>query len=140
MRAVGLVVMVMVVVAGCGGDEPSVRARDGRVAIALDDFSVSPQRVRTRPGETTFEIVNEGRIGHNFHVIGSKGEPVAVTTLLPGDRETATADLRRGTYRMLCTVSNHEELGMYGTLVVTSAARPAPRSDEVVRPPASRNG
>jgi plastocyanin len=118
MRAVGLLAVMVLVVTGCGGGEPTARAPDGRVAITLDDFSISPQRVRARAGETTFSIVNEGRIGHNFHVIGSKGEPVAVTTLLPGDRETATADLRRGTYRMVCTVSNHEELGMYGTLVV----------------------
>ena len=116
MRAVGLLAVMVLVVAGCGGDEPT--ARRGRVAITLDDFSISPQRLRARAGETTFSIVNEGRIGHNFHVIGSSGEPVAVTTLLPGDRETATADLRRGTYRMVCTVSNHEELGMRGTLVV----------------------
>jgi|SRR5687768_13278896 plastocyanin len=118
MRAVRLLVVTMLAVAGCGDSEPTTRARDGRVAIALDDFSVSPQRVRARAGETTFELVNQGRIGHNFHLIGRDGEPVAVTTLLPGDRETATARLERGDYRMVCTVSNHEELGMYGTLVV----------------------
>jgi plastocyanin len=118
MRAVGLLVMVMAVVAGCGGGGPTVRAPDGRVTMVLDDFSVRPQRVRVPAGEVTFQLVNRGRIGHNFHLIGSRGEPVAVTTLLPGDRETATAELERGDYRMLCTVSNHEELGMYGTLVV----------------------
>jgi plastocyanin len=116
--ATAAAVAALLLAAGCGGGEPTARARDGRVAITLDDFSISPQRVRMRAGEATFEIVNEGRIGHNFHVVGSKGEPVAVTTLLPGDRETATARLGRGSYRMVCTVSNHEELGMYGTLVV----------------------
>jgi plastocyanin len=108
----------IVAVAGCGSDDPPARAPDRRVAMVLDDFSLTPQRVRMPAGKATFELSNEGRIGHNFHVIGRNGEPVAVTTLLPGDRETATARLRRGDYRMLCTVSNHEELGMYGTLVV----------------------
>jgi plastocyanin len=115
---VALVLLASVVVAGCGGGEPTARVRDGRVAIVLDDFSIRPQTVRADAGETTFEIENRGRIGHNFHVIGARGEPVAVTTIFPGERETATADLERGRYRMLCTVSNHEELGMYGTVVV----------------------
>jgi plastocyanin len=110
--------IVAIAIAGCGGDDPPVREPDRRVAIVLDDFSLTPQRVRMPAGEATFELSNEGRIGHNFHIVGRTGEPVAVTTLLPGDRESATARLRRGDYRMLCTVSNHEELGMYGTLVV----------------------
>jgi plastocyanin len=117
MRYAGLL-LIIALLAGCGGDEPTVRERDGRAAIVLDDFSITPQRLRVPPGETTFELVNRGRIGHNFHVVGRGGEPVEVTTLLPGERETATARLRRGEYRMVCTVSNHEELGMYGTLVV----------------------
>ena len=45
-------------------------------------------------------------------------EPVQVTTLLPGDSGTGSADLERGDYKMLCTVANHEELGMSGRLVV----------------------
>ena len=26
--------------------------------------------------------------------------------------------LKRGTYRMVCTIANHDDLGMYGSLVV----------------------
>ena len=113
-----LLAALCLALAACGGDEPVARVGDGDVAMTLDDFSLDPQRLRVPAGPTTFTITNAGRIGHNFHVIGRRGEAIAVTTLLPGDTETATANLRRGTYRMLCTVSNHEELGMYGTLVV----------------------
>jgi plastocyanin len=118
MRTAGLVTIVLVALAGCGASESTTRARDGRVRIVLDDFSVAPQRVRVPAGEVSFQIVNRGRIGHNFHVVGRNGEPVEVTTLFPGERKGAAARVRRGDYRMLCTVSNHEELGMYGTLVV----------------------
>jgi plastocyanin len=113
-----MVALTMMVAAGCGADEPTARVRDGRAAIVLDDFSIRPQTIRARPGRIAFDLVNRGRVGHNFHLRRGAGEPLEVTTLLPGDRETATADLRRGDYRMVCTVSNHEELGMYGTLVV----------------------
>jgi plastocyanin len=114
----GVAAGVIVALAGCGGGEPTARVRDARVRIVLDDFSIRPQTIRARPGEITFEIVNRGRIGHNFHLLRGAGEPLEVTTIFPGDRRTATATLTRGDYRMVCTVSNHEELGMYGTLVV----------------------
>jgi plastocyanin len=113
-----LVTIVLVALAGCGDSEPTTRARDGRVRIVLDDFSIAPQRVRVPAGEASFQIVNRGRIGHNFHIVGRNGEPVEVTTLFPGERRTASARVRRGSYLMVCTVSNHQELGMYGTLVV----------------------
>jgi plastocyanin len=113
-----LTIVLVVAAAGCGQDEPTARVGDGRVAIALDDFSIRPQTIRAPAGELTFELVNRGRIGHNFHLRRGAGEPLEVSTLFPGDRRTASANLPRGDYRMVCTVSNHEELGMYGTLVI----------------------
>jgi plastocyanin len=118
MRLAALLTMTVLAAAGCGADEPTVRIRDARAAIVLDDFSIRPQTIRARPGRIAFALVNRGRVGHNFHLRRGGGEPLEVTTLLPGDRENVTADLERGDYRMVCTVSNHEELGMYGTLVV----------------------
>ena len=41
-----------------------------------------------------------------------------MSSLLPGDRAPKTVRVRRGEYRFFCALSNHEELGMYGTLVV----------------------
>jgi plastocyanin len=118
MRAVGFLTIMVLAATGCGGTEPTARVRDGRAAIVLDDFSIRPQTIRTRPGRITFELVNRGRVGHNFHLRRGAGEPLEVTTLSPDERKTASVELRRGRYRMVCTVSNHEELGMYGTVVV----------------------
>jgi plastocyanin len=104
--------------AGAGGPESPAAARDGRIAIELDDFLIRPQSLRARAGELTFAVTNDGRLGHNFRVRRRDGEPVAVKTLLPGDRATETVTLPRGDYKMLCTVANHEQLGMTGRLVV----------------------
>jgi plastocyanin len=117
MRA-AITLLCAVALAGCGGGEPVARARDGNVRIVLDDFSIRPQTVRAHAGRVSFDIVNRGRAGHNFRLRRGPGEPLKVTTLLPGDSESIAADLRRGDYRMVCTVANHEELGMYGTLVL----------------------
>jgi plastocyanin len=41
-----------------------------------------------------------------------------VSSLLPGDSTSTRFRVRAGEYRFFCALSNHEELGMYGTLVV----------------------
>ena len=117
MRA-AIPLLCAVALAGCGGDEPTARARDGSVRIVLDDFSIRPQTVRGDAGRMRFEVVNRGRAGHNFRLRRGPGEPLKLTTLLPGDSESIAAELPAGDYRMVCTVANHEELGMYGTLVL----------------------
>jgi plastocyanin len=43
---------------------------------------------------------------------------VEIDSLFPGDEIERRADLAPGEYRMVCTVSNHAELGMTGKLVV----------------------
>jgi plastocyanin len=107
------------VVAGCGGSGPTVEVRDQRAEIALDEFFVDPQNVRARAGGLTFEVTNQGRLGHNLRLRGgADGEQVVTTTLLPGKAATKTVSLKAGTYTMLCTVANHEQLGMTGRLVV----------------------
>jgi plastocyanin len=110
--------LAAVALAGCGGAEPAAQARGGRVAIVLDDYLIRPQNVRGQAGRITFAITNRGRVGHNFRLLSGTGEPLQVTTLLPGDSRTQSVTLARGDYKMACTVANHAELGMTGTLVV----------------------
>jgi plastocyanin len=105
--------------AGCGGDEPATQARGARLAIELDDFLLRPQNVRAQAGRLTFEVTNGGRLGHNLRLRGgSEGERVVTATLLPGKAATKALKLAPGDYTMLCTVANHEQLGMTGRLVV----------------------
>jgi plastocyanin len=117
MRPLALL-LAAVVVAGCGDREPAARAPDGRVTVELDDFFLEPQTIRARPGPTRFEVANAGRLAHNFRLRRGPGEPLKITTMLPGESGSARIDLERGDYRMVCTVANHEELGMTGTLIV----------------------
>lgn len=105
--------------AGCGGSGPVTQVRGERLEIALDDFLIEPQDVRAGAGRLTFVVANEGRLGHNLRLRGGReGERVVTTTLLPGRDATKAIDLARGDYTMLCTVANHEQLGMTGRLVV----------------------
>jgi plastocyanin len=103
----------------CGGDEPAARARDGRIAVTIDDFRYTPQQIQASPGPLRLDFVNRGRLAHTFRLERGEDQIVAkVSSLLPGDRARKTVRVRKGTYRFFCALSNHEELGMYGTLVV----------------------
>jgi uncharacterized cupredoxin-like copper-binding protein len=104
--------------AGCGGPGPVTQVRENRLEITLDDFLIAPQNVRADRGRLTFVVTNRGRLGHNFRLRDDEGEHVEITTLLPGEEGTQAAALEPGRYKMLCTVANHEQLGMTGRIVV----------------------
>jgi plastocyanin len=104
--------------AGCSGGAAPVTVRGGRVAITLDDYSITPQRLRAAPGRIAFAIVNHGAVGHTFHVLRGRHEVVTGATILPGRGAQESGTFTRGEYKLVCILGNHEDLGMYGTLVV----------------------
>ena len=93
-------------------------ASGGRIAVTLTDFRIAPQRILARPGTLTFVLTNRGRLPHGFRLLRSGREVAKQTTLKPGQSATLTRRVRAGTYRILCPLSNHAELGMYGTVNV----------------------
>jgi len=103
---------------GCSDEEPGARARGDRVAVAADDFRYRPQLIRARPGSLRFDLVNRGRLAHTFRVSRKGTEIAKVSSLLPGERATKSVRVRAGEYRFFCALANHEELGMYGTVIV----------------------
>lgn len=103
---------------GCTDDAPPAQARGGSVDVTLDDFSISPQRIRAKPGRITFQVTNRGAIGHTLHVKQGDRDVAAIKTLLPGQSATAIGTFKRGDYKLVCILGNHEDLGMYGTLTV----------------------
>ena len=115
---VGLAAALALSGAGCADDSPPTRVKDGRATVTLDDFSITPQRLRARPGEVAFRAVNRGAIGHTLRVMRGDHEVAGVTTLLPGASAKASGTFERGRYDLVCILGNHEDLGMYGTLTV----------------------
>jgi len=114
-----LLLPLCLLAAGCGADEPAaVRADDDAIAITVEDFRFTPQNISATPGRLEVRLTNEGRLAHTFRVERKNTIVKKVSSLLPGDTATTSIPLRRGEYRFFCALSNHEELGMYGTLVV----------------------
>jgi plastocyanin len=113
-----LLVLSIAFLAGCGSAPHTLQARDGRATFTLDDFLISPQKVRVPAGRVTFTATDRGRTTHTLRVTDGVHDLLSITTLHPGQTGSASATLKRGTYKLYCAIANHEALGMSGTLVV----------------------
>ena len=125
---VAVVVMLgtLPLLAGCAsGDDLDRTARDGVVRVDLREYRIDPQDWEVPAGRVELVASNRGRLAHNLAVESvveeSDDEPqqfARTPTARPGRTTTATAKLRPGTYRLACTLANHDNLGQYGRLVV----------------------
>jgi hypothetical protein len=114
---------------GCGGGD-TVRVTGGVVRLDVDEFRIIPDKISVPPGPVKILIHDTGLLTHNVHVedptqLDAQGNPLdlgGTPTAHPGTgpttREAVTLNLKPGTYRMVCTIANHEVLGQYGTLIV----------------------
>jgi uncharacterized cupredoxin-like copper-binding protein len=112
---------------GCGDDVAYTHAPDRRVSVRLDEYRVLPEHIQVTAGRIAFVARNTGRLTHNLVVVQFKrplgdevekqyGEPTK--TLFPGETGSTTVDLEPGKYRLICTISNHDNLGQYAELKV----------------------
>lgn len=90
---------------------------EDRVEIEQSDFALTPDEFTVRAGEVTFAFVNTGRFTHDFRVEGQGIDEKAPKNGARRSREWSIT-LPPGTYRISCPISNHDERGMEGTMVV----------------------
>jgi plastocyanin len=118
-RTLIVLVLCALALAACGGSGAAVREPSGAFKVALDDYLIRPQSVHVPSGRLTLTVTNRGRLGHTLRIrTKTERNVLAFTTIQPGETKTRSFKLSRGTYTMYCVLANHEELGMYGTLVV----------------------
>lgn len=107
----------------CGGDPVELESRTLR--MRLDEYRLVPQDVKVRAGRLRIRATNAGRLTHNVRVVRldpddreSPGVELGGTeTAQPGDTVNGTIDrVPAGEYRLICSIANHDDLGMYGTL------------------------
>jgi plastocyanin len=112
--------------AGCGSVAYS-QAPNRQVDVRLDEYRVLPEHIQVTAGRITITARNTGRLTHNLVVVQFKrplgdevekqyGQPTK--TLFPGETGSTTVDLEPGKYRLICTISNHDNLGQYAELKV----------------------
>ena len=87
--------------------------------IALTEYRLIPQSIRSPQGELAISVHNYGRLTHNFVV--TRGTKTAGSTepIRPGQTAEILLAVTPGKYLMLSTILSDRDLGIYGTLTVT---------------------
>jgi len=127
-RAASLLLVLLAVgagAAGCGDPEP-VPVQNRTIGLKLDEYRILPPAVSAPAGPLRLIIRNLGRLTHNVQVetiprLGSTKQPSVIArtaTVHAGERAEVRFTIRPGTYRLRCTIGNHDDLGQTGTLVV----------------------
>lgn len=102
--------------------EPEVNV----VGVTADDqlpdhFGYTLSRPSTTSGRVRVELNNVGEDPHNLNLQrqGSEEEPVyQLASTLPKEHRSASFELPPGTYRLWCSLLEHDAEGMHATLVV----------------------
>jgi plastocyanin len=113
----------LALLAGCGGSEErkprAVTLPAGRpLTMAAHEYYFDPGKVTVaKAGELRITLRNQGSLAHDIR-LRRGGRDVGGTPAFEGGRRTASVRLTPGSYSFLCTVGDHAELGMKGTLQV----------------------
>jgi plastocyanin len=100
-------------------DAPAATATQA-IGIGEREFAIAVYRPKVRRGKVKLNVRNLGEDVHDL-VVERKGRRVgALTTVVkPGATATPRLTLKKtGTYRLICTVADHEARGMRATLRV----------------------
>lgn len=115
--------------AGCGGAAQVVVGGDRVLDVELIEYQLQPKRFSVEEGRITLRATNRGRLTHNLAVTELEreiGEPrtvyVRTDTARPGETVRDRVTLGPGRYKLVCTISNHENLGQRGELEVVAQA------------------
>lgn len=98
-------------------DSQATTVLQGTVRVTQKDFKLEPDNVAVKAGAVTFVLKNEGRYTHDFRVEG-QGVDQKAPKVGSGRTMEWKINLKPGTYRISCPVSNHADRGMVGTLTV----------------------
>lgn len=96
-----------------GGDLVQIE----EIVVSGDEYSFSPATVNLKK-DITYRVTfkNTGQAPHNYTV---SGLGISTATINPGESVSVEVKSdKTGTFNAVCSVGNHEELGMVGKIVV----------------------
>ncbi len=119
--------------AGCGGDDETTSStpastteeatgpsgasgEEGASAsgVAMSEYAFAPADLTVASGDS-IEVTNDGEIPHNLTI---EEAGVATSDLDGGASEELVVEADPGEYEYICTIADHADLGMTGTITV----------------------
>ncbi|MBA3299358.1 MAG: hypothetical protein H0U24_04670 [Thermoleophilaceae bacterium] len=92
------------------------------VEIRAEEYRFDPGRVVVKEAGAgaRLRIVmrNRGKLAHNLNVRKEDRDLASIRSFPPGQERAVSASLTPGDYELVCTVADHEDLGMVGKLEV----------------------
>ena len=118
--------MIASLLSACGGGGEKKQAAPTKTVTASQglrvvgkEYSFSPANVVVKgAGSLKITLDNKGSLAHNLKVEKDGEELGGTPTFAGGDSQSGTVKLAPGDYTFVCTVGNHEDLGMHGKLTV----------------------
>jgi hypothetical protein len=106
-------------IVGLSAAPAAAKPAPARLLVEAREFNLVLSRPSVKAGDAIVQLVNRGEDPHDLRlrrVRGKGGGSIAET--LPGELGEWEGRLRRGRYRLTCTLEGHRELGMRATLRV----------------------
>lgn len=108
-----------------GGEESGGASSGGGTASTLE-FEADPNGAlafttteeTAKAGKVTIDFTNPQGLPHDVKIESSSGDEIGGTDTVSEGSDSATVNLKPGTYTFFCSVTGHREAGMEGTLVV----------------------
>jgi len=134
MKKLHLLAILSVVLLGsaCSKSEP-------KVSVILKEFTITPSASSVSAGKVTFEAKNTGTIKHEMVILKTDSAPGSLATkegkvdehgegigsigeidqFDAGKTQTASFDLKAGSYVLICNIPGHYAGGMHTAFKVT---------------------
>ena len=109
--------LVAVLVGLCAA--PAEAAAPSRLLVESREFNLVLSRESVRAGDAIVQLANRGEDPHDLRLrrVGGRGDG-SIGETLPGEVSEWEGRLRRGRYRLWCTLEGHRALGMRAVLRV----------------------
>jgi len=106
--------------------EGGEKAGGGEGGGATLEFEADPNgqlaftttQATAKAGKVTIDFTNPQALPHDVKIESANGEEIGGTETVAEGSDSATVNLKPGTYTFYCSVPGHREAGMEGTLTV----------------------
>jgi hypothetical protein len=103
---------------------PADAKAPNRMLVEATEYHYTLSRTTIKPGPAIIQLAARGMDPHDLELVRldagghASGHPAAVPQTLPGAVNQWQGTLRRGRYKLFCSLPGHEKLGMHAILTV----------------------